>query len=179
MVCIRCEMVVKDELTKLGLHFTRVELGQAEIIENISVTQQDQIRSQLSKSGLELVDDIKTVLVEKIKKIIIELVHYSEEPLSINLSVYLSRQVNHNYTYLANIFSETQGHSIEKFFIEHKIERVKELLIYNELNLTEIAYKLHYSSLAHLSHQFKKVTGITATHYKRLKEKRRSMLEEI
>jgi AraC-like DNA-binding protein len=179
MVCIRCEMVVKDELTKLGLHFTRVELGQAEIIENISVTQQDQIRSQLSKSGLELVDDIKTVLVEKIKKIIIELVHYSEEPLSINLSVYLSRQVNHNYTYLANIFSETQGHSIEKFFIEHKIERVKELLIYNELNLTEIAYKLHYSSLAHLSHRFKKVTGITATHYKRLKEKRRSMLEEI
>jgi AraC-like DNA-binding protein len=176
---MRCKMVVENELTKLGLHFTRVELGQADIIEDISIVQQDEIRSRLLKVSLELVEDIKGILVEKIKKIIIELVHFSEEPLPINLSVHLSRELHHNYTYMANIFSETQGHSIEKFFIEHKIERVKELLIYNELNLTEIADKMHYSSVAHLSHQFKKVTGNTATHYKNLKRKERAMLEEI
>ena len=179
MVCIRCKMVVKAELASHGLHFTRVELGQADIIEDISTTQHDQIRLNLLKSGLELMDDLKGILVEKIKKVIIELVHYSEEPLSVNLSEYLSQRLHHNYTYLANVFSEAQGHSIEQFFIEHKIERVKELLIYNELNLTEIAYKMHYSSVAHLSAQFKKITGNTASYYKHLKVKRRSMLEDL
>ncbi len=179
MVCIRCKMIVSAELTNLGLHYSRVDLGQADIIEDISITQYDQIKSSLSKSGLELIDDIKSVLIEKIKKLIIELVRYSEAPLPINLSVYLSQQLHHNYTYMANIFSFSQGHSIEKFLIEHKIERVKELLIYNELNLTEIAYKMHYSSVAHLSSQFKKVTGDTASHYKRLKVQQRVMLEEI
>jgi AraC-like DNA-binding protein len=172
-------MVVKAELASHGLHFTRVELGQADIIEDISTTQHDQIRLNLLKSGLELMDDMKGILVEKIKKVIIELVHYSEEPLSVNLSEYLSQRLHHNYTYLANVFSEAQGHSIEQFFIEHKIERVKELLIYNELNLTEIAYKMHYSSVAHLSAQFKKITGNTASYYKHLKVKRRSMLEDL
>lgn len=124
-------------------------------------------------------EDIKAVLVEEIKRIIVELVHCSEEPLTIKLSLHLSRRLNHSYTYMANIFSKIQGQSIETFFIEHKIERVKELLIHNELNLTEIAYKLHYCSLAHLSWQFKKVTGNTATHYKQLREKRRAMSEEI
>ena len=179
MVCIRCKMVVKDDLTKLGIPFTVVELGEAEITGNISDSQRDQLRSALLKSGLELMDDKKSVLIERIKKIIIELVHYSEEPLTINLSEYLSQKTNYDYTYLANLFSEVQGTTIEKFFITHKIERVKELLVYNELTLTEIAYKMHYSSVAHLSTQFKKVTGLTPSYFKQLKDKRRSMLEDL
>jgi AraC-like DNA-binding protein len=179
MVCIRCKMVVKDELTKLGLHHTVVELGEAEIIENISAAQRQEIKDALLRSGLELMDDKKSMLIQKIKTVIIELVHYAEEPLTINLSEYLSQQLNHDYTYLANLFSEVQGTTIEKFFIEHKIERVKELLVYNELNLTEIAYKMHYSSVAHLSTQFKKVTGLTPSYFKQLKDKRRSMLEDM
>jgi len=179
MVCIRCNMLVKAELTKIGLHFSTVELGRADIIEDISLAQHDQIRTALLKSGLELMDDLKGVLVEKIKKVIIELVHYSEDPLSVNLSEYLRRRLYYNYTYMANVFSEAQGRTIERFFIEHKIERVKELLVYDELTLTEIAYKMHYSSVAHLSSQFKKITGNTASYYKQLKVKRRSMLEDL
>lgn len=179
MVCIRCKMVVKDELTKLGLHYTVVELGEVKIMENISPAQHDQVKEALLKSGLELMDDKKSVLIQRIKTIIVELVHYSEEPLSINLSVYLSQKLNHDYTYLANLFSEVQGITIEKFFIAHKIERVKELLVYNELNLTEIAYQMHYSSVSHLSTQFKKVTGLTPSYFKNLKDKRRSMLEDM
>jgi len=179
MVCIRCKMAVEAELAHMGLHFTRIELGLADITEDITIAQHDQIRSGLLQAGLILIEDIKSILIERIKKVIIELVHYSEEPLSINLSVYLSQQLHHNYTYMANIFSEAQGHSIERFVIEHKIERVKELLIYNELNLTEIAYKMHYSSVAHLSSQFKKVTGQTASHYKHLQFKARVLLETI
>lgn len=179
MVCIRCKMVVKDELTKLGLHYTTVELGEAEIMENISELQHDQFKIALLKSGLELMDDKKSILIQKVKSAIIELVHYSEEPLAINLSEFLSKKTNHNYTYLANLFSEVQGTTIEQFFITHKIERVKELLVYNELNLTEIAYLMHYSSVSHLSSQFKKVTGLTPTHFKQLKDKRRNMLENL
>ncbi len=179
MVCIRCKMVVSNELTHLGLHYTKVDLGQADIIGDISTAQHEQIRTDLLQSGLELMDDIKSILIEKIKKVIIELVHHSQEPLLINLSVHLSQQLRHNYTYMANIFSESQGHSIEQFLIEHKIERVKELLSDNDLNLTEIAFKMHYSSVAHLSSQFKKVTGHTVTHYKNLDTRQRVLLEAI
>jgi YesN/AraC family two-component response regulator len=179
MVCIRCKMVVKDVLTNFGINYTVVELGEAEIIENISTAQRDQVKLALLKSGLELMDDKKSVLIQKIKNVIIDLVHYSEEPLSINLSLYLSQQLGHDYTYLANLFSEVQGTTIEKFFIAHKIERVKELLVYNEFNLTEIADIMHYSSVAHLSMQFKKVTGLTPSHFKQLRDKRRSMLEDL
>jgi len=179
MVCIRCKMVVKDELTKLGLHYTSVDLGEAEVVGNISDEQHEQIKTALLKSGLELMDDKKSVLIQKIKNVIIELVHYSEEPLKINFSEYLSQQLNHDYTYLANLFSEVQGITIEKFLIAHKIERVKELLVYDELNITEIAYQMHYSSVAHLSAQFKKVTGLTPSHFKQLKNKRRSMLDDM
>ena len=179
MVCIRCKMIVKDELKNLGLDCKVVELGQADIAGDISTGQRDQFKAALLKSGLELMDDKKSMLIEKIKKVIIELVHYSEEPLTINLSEYLSRQLAHDYSYLANLFSETQGTPIEKFYIVHKIERVKELLVYNELNLTEIAYQMHYSSVAHLSTQFKKVTGLTPSHFKQLKDKRRSMPEDM
>jgi AraC-like DNA-binding protein len=179
MVCIRCKMVVKSEVEKLGLHYVTVELGEADIIENISLQQREAFKTALLKSGLELMDDKKSVLIQKIKNVIIEQVHYSEEPLVINFSEFLSRKLNHDYTYLANLFSEVQGITIEKFIIAHKIERVKELLVYNELNLTEIAYLMHYSSVAHLSTQFKKVTGLTPSHFKQLKNKRRSMLEEM
>jgi AraC-like DNA-binding protein len=172
-------MVVKDELTKLGLHYTTVELGEAEVLENISVDQHDHLQVALLKSGLELMDDKKSVLIQQIKTVIIELVHYSEEPLSVKFSEFLSQKLNHDYTYLANLFSEVQGITIEKFFIAHKIERVKELLVYDELNLTEISELMHYSSVAHLSTQFKKVTGLTPSHFKQLRDKRRSMLEEV
>ena len=179
MVCIRCKMVVKAELEKLGLHYILVELGEAEIMEDISTEQHDQFKVALLKSGLEVLDDKKSVLIQKIKNVIVELIHYSEEPLAINFSDHLSQKLNHNYTYLANLFSEVQGTTIEKFIIAHKIERVKELLVYNELNLTEIAYLMHYSSVAHLSAQFKKVTGLTPSHFKQLREKRLTMLENL
>jgi AraC-like DNA-binding protein len=179
MVCIRCKMVVKAELSKLGIGFKTVELGEVEIDENISTEQRDQLKIALLKSGLELMDDKKSVLIQKIKNVIVELVHYSEEPLNIKFSEYLSQKLDHDYTYLANLFSEVQGTTIEKFFIAHKIERVKELLVYNELNLTEIAFQMHYSSVAHLSSQFKKVTGLTPSHFKQLKDKRRSMLDDV
>jgi AraC-like DNA-binding protein len=179
MVCIRCKMVVKNELTKLGLHYATVELGEADIMEDISPGQQQQFKAALLQSGLELIDDKKSVLIQKIKNVIIELVHYSEEPLSINFSDYLSQKLQHDYTYLANLFSEVQGTTIEHFMIAHKIERVKELLVYDELNLTEIAFQMHYSSVAHLSAQFKKVTGLTPTHFKKIKVKRLSMPEDV
>lgn len=172
-------MVVKAELKTLGLHYTTVELGEVEIMEDISTEQLDQFRITLLKAGLELMDDKKSVLIQKIKNVIVELVHYSEEPLAINFSDHLSQKLNHNYTYLANLFSEVQGTTIEKFIITHKIERVKELLVYNELNLTEIAYLMHYSSVAHLSAQFKKVTGLTPSHFKQLRDKRLNMLENL
>jgi YesN/AraC family two-component response regulator len=172
-------MVVKDELTRLGLKHIAVELGEVEILDSVSPAQLELLRTALLRSGLELMDDKKSVLIQKIKTIIIELVHYSEEPLAINLSDYLSQHLHYDYTYLANLFSEVQGTTIEKFFILHKIERVKEFLVYNELTLTEIAYKMHYSSVAHLCTQFKKVTGLTPSHFRSLKDKRRSMLEDL
>jgi AraC-like DNA-binding protein len=179
MVCIRCKMVVKDELTKLGLHYIHVDLGEADILETITEEQLEQFRSGLLHFGLELMDDKKSVLIQKVKNVIIELVHYSEEPLVVNFSVYLSEKLGYDYTYLSNLFSRVQGTTIEKFIIAHKIERVKELLVYNELNLTEIAWQLHYSSVAHLSAQFKKVTGLTPTHFKQMKDIRRTMLENV
>ena len=179
MVCIRCKMVVKDELDKLGLRYNTVELGEADIIEAISPGQLELFRSALLRSGLELMDDKKSVLIQQIKNVIVELIHYSEEPLVEKFSEYLSQKLNHDYTYLANLFSEVQGTTIEKFLISHRIERVKELLIYNELNLTEISYLMHYSSVAHLSSQFKKVTGLTPSYFKKLGDKRRSMLEDL
>jgi len=172
-------MVVKSELEKLGLHHTRIELGDVEIMENISKEDLHRLNAALKKTGLELMDDNKTILVEKIKTIIIELIHYNDEQIKINLSDYLSEKLNHNYTYLSNLFSEVKGTTIEKYYLSHKIEKVKELLVYDELNLTEIAYKLHYSSVAHLSNQFKKMTGLTPSHFKNLKHKRRSALGNV
>jgi AraC-like DNA-binding protein len=179
MVCIRCKMVVKSELEKLGLHYVSVDLGETEIMEEISPEQLTHLSMALKKTGLELLDDKKSILVEKIKTIIIELVHYADEQININLSDYLSEKLNHNYTYLANLFSEVKGTTIEQFYLAHKIEKVKELLVYDQLNLTEIAWKMHYSSVAHLSNQFKKMTGLTPTHFKNLKNKRRNALVNV
>ena len=162
-------MVVQDELTRLGLHFGTVELGEVEVSESLSSQQREQLRLALAKSGLELMDDQRGILIEKMKQIIIEVVHYSEEPLSVNLSEYLSSKLHRDYTSLATLFSEVQGITIEKFFIFHKIERVKELLVYNKLTLTEIAYQMHYSSVSHLSAQFKKMTGLTPSYFKHLR----------
>lgn len=179
MVCTRCKMVVKAELEKLGLHYIVVELGEAEIMEDISKTQLNNLDLTLRKAGLELMDDNKTILVEKIKTTIIELIHYNDKQLKVNLSDHLSTKLNHNYTYLSNLFSEVKGTTIEKYYLAHKIERVKELLIYDELNLTEIAFKMHYSSVAHLSNQFKKMTGLSPSHFKNLKNKRRNVLGNV
>ncbi len=179
MVSNRCKMAVKEELKKLGLHFTPVELGEVEIMENISMEQRDQLKIALHNSGLELMDDKRAVLIEKIKNVIVEMVHHSDEMIKINFSDFLSEKLNHDYTYMANLFSEVQGTTIEQFIISHKIERIKELMIYGELNITEIAWKMNYSSVAHLSNQFKKVTGLSPSHFKQLKDKRRNPIEEI
>ena len=179
MVSIRCKLLVKAELKNLGLHFIVVELGEVEIMEQISPIQREQLKLALAQSGLELMDDQKAHLIEKIKKVIIEMVHYADELPRIKNSDYISEKLNYDYTYLANLFSEVAGLTIEHYIIEHKIERVKELLMYDELNLTQISYKMNYSSVAHLSNQFKKVTGLTPSHFKQLKDKRRKSLEDI
>jgi len=179
MVCIRCKMLVKSELAKLGLHYIYVELGEAEIMEEITGEQLSLLGNALIKDGLELMDDKKSILVEKIKTNIIELVHDNDDQLKINLSDYLSEKLNYNYTYLANLFSEVKGTTIEKFYLAHKIEKVKELLVYEELTLSEIAYRMHYSSVAHLSFQFKKMTGLTPSHFKNLKHKRLNALGNV
>jgi len=165
-------MAVQSELEKFGLHHTRVELGETEIMEDLSEEQLDNLNTSLKKIGLELLYDKKYIIVEKIKTTIIELVHFNEDQIKTNLSDYLCAKLNHNYTYLSNLFSEIKGTSIENFYLSNKIEKVKELMIYDELNLTEIAYKLHYSSVAHLSNQFKKMTGLTPSHFKKLKNNR-------
>jgi YesN/AraC family two-component response regulator len=163
----------------LGLHYVDVKIGEANIIEDMLPEQLQHLDIALRKSGLQLMDDRKSILVEKIKSAIIELVHYTDEQIKVNLSDFLSDKLNHDYTYLSNLFSEVKGITIEKFYLAHKIEKVKELIVYNELNLTEIAYKMHYSSVAHLSNQFKKITGLTPSHFKKLRNKRRGTLEDV
>jgi len=179
MVCIRCQMVVKAELEKLGVRYVDVLIGEANTVEDVSKEQLERLDIALRKSGLQLMDDKRSILVEKIKSAVIELVHYTDEQIKTNLSDFLSEKLNYDYTYLANLFSEVKGITVEKFYLTHKIEKVKELIVYDELNLSEIAYKMHYSSVAHLSNQFKKITGLTPTHFKMLKNKRRRTLEDV
>lgn len=179
MVSLRCKTLVKSELDKLGLHYKVVELGEVEIEEDITDKQKDQLQTALFQSGLELMDDKKAMLIEKIKNVIVEMVHYENEVPKIKNSNYIGSKLNHNYTYLANLFAEATGTTIEHYIIIHKIERAKELIIYDELTLTEIAWKLNYSSVSHLSNQFKKITGLTPTYFKQLKNKRRTTLENL
>jgi len=179
MVSNRCKISVKEELKKLGLHFILVDMGEVEIMEALTSDQHELLQQGLLSSGLELMDDKKSVLIERIKNVITEMVHHSDDIPKVNYSEFISEKLDYDYTYLSNLFSEEKGITIQQFIIAHKIERVKELLIYNELNLTEISYKLHYSSVAHLSNQFKKVTGLSPSAYKQLKDKGRRPIEEI
>ncbi|MBP6825272.1 MAG: helix-turn-helix transcriptional regulator [Saprospiraceae bacterium] len=179
MVSLRCKMMVKEELKKLGLRYVVVELGTVEMLEDITVEQREKLKENLLRSGLELLDDKKSILIEKIKNVIIEMIHYSDELPDVNFSEYISEKLGYDYTYLANSFSEVKGITIQQFIIIHKIERAKELLLYDELNLTEISYKLNYSSVAHLSNQFKKITGLSPSFYKQLKQKRQGNLENM
>lgn len=179
MVSLRCKLVVKEELKKLGLHYINVDLGTVEILEDITQIQKQELKKNLFKYGLELLDDRRNILIEKIKSVIIEMIHYSDELPKVNYSEYISEQLGYDYTYLSNIFSEVKGITIQQFIIIHKIERVKELLLYDELNLTEISYQLHYSSVAHLSNQFKKITGLTPSYYKKIRKMRRKNLEDL
>lgn len=179
MVSNRCKMAVKEELKKLRLHFIVVDLGEVEIMENISEEPREQLKIALLNIGLELMDNKRAVLIERIKNVVIEMVHHTNEESKTNFSDFLSKRLNHDYTYLANLFSEVQGTTIEHFIIAHKIERIKELIIYDELSISEIAWKMNYSSVAHLSNQFKKVTGLSPSHFKKMKNKRRSPIEEI
>ena len=179
MVSLRCKLMVKNELEKLGLHHTSIELGMIEIEENINDELKNVLKRNLAKSGLELMDDKKSILIDRIKNVIIEMIHYSEEVPKVNYSEYISEKLGYDYTYLSNLFSEVKGITIQHFIIKHKIEKVKELILYNELNLTEISYRLHYSSVAHLSNQFKKVTGHTPSYYKKLGKKRKGNLENL
>jgi len=168
-----------SELDTLGIHYVFVDLGEVEIKGKITALQLDNLKIALLKSGLELMDNKKAILIEKIKNVIIQMVHYEEELPKTNFSVFLSEKLHRSYTYLANIFSEVTGITIGHFIILHKIERAKELLLYDELSISEISYKLHYSSVAHLSSQFKKITGLTPTYFKKLRRKRCSALDRL
>jgi len=179
MVSLRCKMLVRDELKKLGLRYVSIDLGMVEIEGSITEQNRKALSNNLKRSGLELLDDKKNILVEKIKSVIIEMIHYADKIPDKNDSDYISEKLGYDYTYLSNTFSEVKGITIQQYIIMHKIEKVKELLLYDELTLTEIAYKLNYSSVAHLSNQFKKITGLTPTFFKEVKQKRDKNLEDL
>jgi len=179
MVSLRCKMMVREELKKIGLRYVNVDLGMVEVLEDITQNQLRQLKKNLLRIGLELLENRKAILIEKVKNVIIEMIHYSDELPKINYSDYISEKLKYNYNYLSNSFSEVKGITIQQFIILHKIEMVKELILYNELNLSEISNKLHYSSLAHLSKQFKKVTGLSPSFFKHLKQKRKNTLENL
>ena len=179
MVSHRCKIVVKEILRTLGLNYTVLELGFVDTEKELTPEQWETLRSELLRFGLELLEDKKSILIEKIKSVIIEMIHYSDELPLINYSEYIAEKLHYDYTYLSNIFSEVKGITIQHYIILHKIEKVKELILYDELNLTEIAYKMHYSSVAHLSNQFKKITGLTPSFFKQLKHKRIVNLEDL
>ncbi|GHA42600.1 hypothetical protein GCM10007103_24670 [Salinimicrobium marinum] len=179
MVCNRCIMVVQSELKKFGLHPVSVELGEVEISDDMNEEEKEALNEVLSQLGFQLISDKKSRWIEQIKNAVVELVHHQEEQIKTNLSTYISEKLHADYSYLSNLFSEVQGVTIEQYYIAQKIERVKELLVYDELSLSEIADELNYSSVSHLSKQFKKVTGLTPTHFRQVKEKKRKPLDEV
>lgn len=179
MVCNRCIMVVENELEKLGFGVKHIQLGEVELEQNLDEQQKTLVYNALEPLGFELIDDKKSQIIEKIKIVIIELVHHQKERMKTNLSEVIANAVNHDYQYLSKLFSEVEGVTIEKYFIAQKIEKVKELLVYDELTLSEIAYKLNYSSVAYLSNQFKKVTGLTPSHFRQIKKNRRTPLDKV
>lgn len=179
MVCFRCKMAVQVELKKMGLKYVRVDLGEVEVMEPMSAWQIDHFKIVLIRQGLELIDNEKSLLIERIKNVVIQMVYHTDETLESNISIFISETLGYDYAYLANIFSEVQGTSIEKFINAHKIERIKELLVYDEFNISEIAGKLRYRSVAHLSHEFKKTTGLTPSYFRHLKVKRSMRLQNM
>lgn len=179
MVSIRCKMVLKEELDKLGIPYSMLDLGTVEVPDSTCSLELIKLKVALLKSGLELMDDKKAMLIERIKNVIIEMIHYSEEVPKVNYSEYISEKLGQDYNHMSKIFSEVKGITIEHFIIAHKIERVKELLMYDELNLTQISYMLNYSSVSHLSQQFKKVTGLTPSFFKQIKNQKRISLEDV
>lgn len=179
MVCNRCIMVVRTELKKFGLHPVSVELGEVEIADEINEEEKEALNEVMYQLGFQLINDKKSRWIEQIKNVVVELVHHQEAQIKTNLSTYISEKINYDYSYLSNLFSEVQGVTIEQYYIAQKIEKVKELLVYDELSLGEIADELHYSSVSHLSKQFKKVTGLTPTHFRQVKEKKRKPLDEV
>lgn len=179
MVSLRCKLKVKEELEKLGLRYVTVDLGVVEILEKVMPEQLEQLKVNLRRSGLELMDEKNKILVERIKNLILEMVHFSDEIPKVNYSDYISEKLGYDYTYLSSLFAEVKGITIQQYIILNKVERIKELIVYGEFNLSEISYKLHYSSVAHLSNQFKKITGITPSFYKQLRIKRRENLENL
>lgn len=179
MVCDRCKMVVKQEIEKLGLQVLSISLGEIELIEDLNSEQKQHVKEVLEILGFSLIDDKKSRLIEQVKTIIIELVHHDNSELKINLSDYLSDRLHLDYNYISNLYSEVEGTTIEKYYIAQKIERVKELIVYDELTLSEIAFKLNYSSVAHLSSQFKKTTGLTPSYFKNIKAEKRKPLDKV
>lgn len=179
MVSLRCKLLVREELKKLGVKYVVVDLGVVELLEDISEEQREQLRKNLLKSGLKLLDDQRSILVERVKNVIVEMIHYSEELPKINYSEFISEELGYNYTYLSNLFSEVKGITLQQYIIIHRIEKAKELILYDELNISEISYRLQYSSVAHFSNQFKKVTGLNPSFFKKLKNKRKGNLEDL
>lgn len=179
MVSNTCKLVVKDALNKMNLHYIFINLGEVEIMEDLSKDERGQLNISLQKMGLELMNDKKTILIEKVKDTMVEMVNYADDLIKVNFSDYLSDKLNYDYTYLSNLFSEVQGTNIQHFVLLLKVERVKELITYDELTISEIAYKMNYSSVAHLSNQFKKVTGFSPSYFKNLRERRRNTIESI
>lgn len=179
MVCNRCKTAIESEFEKLGLHPISVELGEVEIQEKNIDNIKNDLKYNLLSLGFDLIDDKKSQIIEKIKNVIIDLVHHQDNDTKHNLSDVLISQLPYDYNYLSNLFSEIEGITIEKYFIAQKIEKVKELLVYDELSLSEIAFRLNYSSVSYLSNQFKKVTGLTPSHFKQIGETKRKTLDEV
>ena len=179
MVCNRCILVIQNELDKLGVGVKSIKLGEVILEKELTSHEKESLDKILLDLGFEIIDDKKSRIIEKIKNLIINLVHHQDSETKINLSELLSNELHHDYNYLSNLFSEVEGTTIEKYFIAQKIEKVKELLVYDELSLSEIAFRLHYSSVAYLSNQFKKVTGLTPSHFKKIRKDRRKPLDEV
>ena len=179
MVSLRCKMMVKQELKRLNITYAVVDLGVVEILEDISPEKREMLKANLLKSGLELLDDNNSIIIERIQNLVVEMIHYSDEFPKINYSAYISQKLGYDYTYLSNLFARVKGITLQNYIMQHKIERVKELLLYDELNLTEISYLLQYSSVAHLSNQFKKITGLTPSYFKKIKQGRSVNLENL
>ncbi len=179
MVSLRCKMVVKAAAEELNIPYSNVDLGFIEIDEKLSESVLEKFKAKLLKSGLEILDDKRSILIEKIKNVVIEMVHYADEFPKVNFSTYISEKLGYDYTYLSNLFTEVKGTTIQEFIILHKIEKAKELIMYNEMSIADIAYTLNYSSAAHFSTQFKKVTGLTPSFFKKLKKQRETDLEDL